>query len=57
MLYYGGAQKSSESNTFYPVYNRYPPFNQGDKVIAYVPAGGPKDVRNAVEAAAKAFPG
>ncbi|OQR71323.1 aldehyde dehydrogenase family 16 member A1-like [Tropilaelaps mercedesae] len=56
-LYYGGGQKCAESQTCYPVYNRFPPFDRGDKIVGYVSAAGPKDARNAVEAALKAFSG
>ncbi|XP_005094794.1 aldehyde dehydrogenase family 16 member A1 [Aplysia californica] len=47
-LFYGGGQKRPDSGASRPVLNR------GGTVVGYVPDGGRKDIRNAVEAAVKA---
>ncbi|CAL1546182.1 unnamed protein product [Lymnaea stagnalis] len=46
-LYYGGGQKRPDSGASLPV------LNYKGEVIAHVPDGGRKDIRNAVEAAVK----
>ncbi|XP_022664695.1 aldehyde dehydrogenase family 16 member A1-like isoform X2 [Varroa destructor] len=56
-LYYDGGQKHAESQTCYPVFERISSTDRAAKILAYVPAAGPKDACNAVEAALKAFPG
>ncbi|EGD81126.1 retinaldehyde dehydrogenase [Salpingoeca rosetta] len=50
-MYYGGAQKRPDAPYARPIRNA------AGKVIAHVGEGNRKDVRNAVEAAHKAFPG
>ncbi|RUS76934.1 hypothetical protein EGW08_015307 [Elysia chlorotica] len=50
-LFYGGGQKRPDSGASLPV------LSQTGSVLAHVPDGGKKDVRNAVEAAVKAAPG
>jgi len=50
-MYYGGSQQRPDAPYSRPIRN-----SQG-KVIAHVGEGNRKDVRNAVEAAHRAFPG
>jgi acyl-CoA reductase-like NAD-dependent aldehyde dehydrogenase len=51
-LYIGGAFPRTESGRFYPVYSA-----GGETLLANASRGSRKDVRNAVAAARKAFPG